>query len=65
MKIIPTRTKSPRKTSIKMLLGAGILLSALILAFVISTRVMFERDIKPNLHFANSQTSAQTSAYRA
>jgi len=49
------------KTSIKMLLGAGILLSALILAFVISTRVMFDREIKPNLRFAGSQTSGQTS----
>jgi hypothetical protein len=61
MKNNMVRTKMPMKTSIKMLLGAGILLSALILAFVISTRVMFDREIKPNLRFAGSQTSGQTS----
>lgn len=65
MKINATQTKSPMKTSIKLLLGAGILLSALILAFVISTRVMFEREIKPNLRFAESQTSGQTSQHLA
>jgi len=65
MTIKATRTKSPMKTSIKMLVGAGIFLSALILAFVISTRVMFERDIKPNMRFAQSQTSGQTSSYQA
>ena len=65
MTIIANRTKSPMKTSIKMLLGAGIFLCALILAFVISTRVMFERDIKPNLRFSQSQTSGQTASYLA
>lgn len=65
MKTKATYVKTPMKTSIKLLLGAGVLLSALILAFVISTRVMFEREIKPNLQFSNSQTSGQTSQFPA
>jgi hypothetical protein len=65
MKINANRVNSPMKMSIKMLLGAGIFLSALILAFVISTRVMFEREIKPNLRFAESQTSSQSTHYLA
>lgn len=41
--------KVKMKLSNKLLLGAGILGCALILSMVISTRVVFDREIKPHL----------------
>jgi hypothetical protein len=41
--------KVKMKLSNKLLLGAGILICVLILSVVISTRVVFDREIKPHL----------------